>query len=497
MVEEVEKQSNKGWSIPQNINIRKIPKFPIEAFPDKLKQYGVELAEELQVPVDMVATAMLATVALANQGKYMIEGKEGWIESLNIYAINIAKPSERKSPTMAKIIKPILEYEKEENEKRKLDVKNSKDISEMYENKLKNLKVKTLKAQEDKYSIEKQISEINEFLVNFKPIKFLRLIVDDITPEALSSIMAENNERIGIFSSEGGIFDIIAGRYNNNMANFDILLKGYSGDRTSIDRKGRETEVLNTPYITMMLFTQPIVLEEVFSNSQFRGRGLCARLLYCYPESKVGNRNVNSVVATKEAEDNYNSIVKKLLKKEAATPKILKLSSIAYGTSQKFAERLEKLLSDELQGIEDWVGKLHGNILRIAGNLHLVSNIENDNLIVSDDTILDAIKIGVYYLVNAQNIYEMAGNDTINEKIAKKIIKTLKKKKISGQINKHQVYRMTRGKHVEKVEDINEALKILVEEGYIRIKEQEVKDNTMGRSKDKILELNPYVFLYE
>ena len=480
------------WIIPKNIKIKEIPKFPIEAFPNELKQYGLEIAEELQVPIDMVATAMLTTLALANQGKYMIEGKEGWIEPLNIYAINIARPSERKSPTMAKIIKPILEYEREENDMRKLDVKNSKDIVEMYENKLRNLK--SNKSNENK-DTEIKIAEINKFLVNFQPVKFLRLIVDDITPEALSSIMVENNERIGILSSEGGIFDIIAGRYNNNIANFDILLKGYSGDRTSIDRKGRDAEILNNPYITMMLFTQPIVLEEVFSNNQFRGKGLCARLLYCYPPSKVGNRNVNSVAATKEAEKQYHITIKELLKKEVKEPKILKLSSRAYDKSQEFARRLENLLNDELQGIEDWAGKLHGNILRIAGNLHLAFNIEADNLTVSEDTIEDAIKIGYYYLVNAQNIYEIAGKDTKNEIIAKKIIKTLKEKKISGQINKHHVYRMNRGKYVEKVEDIDEALKILEEEGYIKIKEQEEKENKTGRNKDKILELSPYIFL--
>lgn len=496
MGEKVEKESNNVWSIPQNMKIREISEFPIEALPKELKQYGLELAEELQVPVDMVATAILATLALANQGKYMIEGKSGWIESLNIYAINIAKPSERKSPTMAKIIKPILEYEKEENEKRKLEVKNSKDISEMYENRLKNLKAKIPKTGDDEYSIEKQISEINELLVNFKAIKFLRLIVDDITPEALSSIMAENNERIGIFSSEGGIFDIIAGRYNNNIANFDILLKGYSGDRTSIDRKGRETEVLNTPYITMMLFTQPIVLEEVFSNYQFRGKGLCARLLYCYPESKVGNRNVNSGAATKEAEENYNNMIKNLLKKEATTPKILQLSSEAYTLSQHFAECLEELLKDELLEVEDWAGKLHGNILRIAGNIHLAENIDSDNLIISVDTMKKAIKIGWYYLENAKAIYNIMGEYSRDEQIAKKIIRALKERKMSGTIKKNMLHRISRGKNVDKVQDIDEAVKILIEEGYIKIKE-EPPEKRVGKPKDKLIELNPYVFKHK
>lgn len=494
MAEEVNNKTNNEWSKPQNIKIRDIPEFPIEVFPGELKQYGVELAEELQVPVDMVATAMLATVALSNQGKYMIQGKEGWLEPLNIYAVDIAKPSERKSPTMAKIIKPIYEYENEVNNQRKKAIKNSQDFIELYEGKLKKLKSKSFSSQEEKNQIEEEISEINDILVNHKPIKQLRLVVDDITPEALATIMVDNNEKIGIFSSEGGIFETMAGRYNNNIANFDILLKGYSGDRTSIDRKGYNTEILNNPYITIMLFVQPIVIEEVFSNEQFRGKGLCARLLYCYPESKVGNRNVDSKAASKEAEKQYHSVIKKMLKKEVKELQILKLSSDAYNKSQEFATCLEKLLNNELQEIEDWAGKLHGNILRIAGNLHLAANVENDNLIVSKQTIVDAINIGYYYLINAKNIYEVTGNDTRDERIAQKIIKKLKEQKICGEISKHQLYRITRGKYVEKADDINEAVRILEEEGYIRIKKQEEKDNMTGRKKDKILELNPNVF---
>jgi hypothetical protein len=35
--------------------------------------------------------------------------------------------------------------------------------------------------------------------------------------------------RLAIISAEGGVFDIIAGRYTNNVPNMDLWLKGHSG----------------------------------------------------------------------------------------------------------------------------------------------------------------------------------------------------------------------------------------------------------------------------
>ena len=319
-----------------------------------------------------------------------------------------------------------------------------------------------------------------------------KLIVDDITPETLVSIMSQNKERIGIFSAEGGIFDILAGRYSNNIANFDIVLKSYSGDTTSVDRKGRNTEILENPYLTIMLFIQPVVAESLFENEQFKGKGICARFLYCYPKSKVGYRNVNSKTMSKEIEDEYKNIIEKLLQRDFEEPKVLKLSEEAYNISQKFAECLEENLKNKLDDIEEWAGKFHGNILRIAGNLQLVEDIDNDNPIISEKNILNAIELGLYYLENAKYVYRTIGIDKERLK-AKKIVKKLKSNGITKNAKKYEIFRMVRGAGVKKPEDINEALEILQEEGYIRIKE-EIQENKVGRPPDKIIELNPYFF---
>ena len=44
---------------------------------DIAKRYIEELAEELQVPVEMIGTGVLTVLALCNQGKYSVECKKG------------------------------------------------------------------------------------------------------------------------------------------------------------------------------------------------------------------------------------------------------------------------------------------------------------------------------------------------------------------------------------------------------------------------------------
>ena len=57
-----------------------------------------------------------------------------------------------------------------------------------------------------------------------------RLLADDITPEAAASLLAEQGGPLAIISAEGGIFDIIAGRYSSKaIPNMDLWLKAQLG----------------------------------------------------------------------------------------------------------------------------------------------------------------------------------------------------------------------------------------------------------------------------
>ena len=65
-----------------------------------------------------------------------------------------------------------------------------------------------------------------------------RILADDSTPEALTSLLATYGGRIAVLSAEGGVFDQIGGRYAK-FPSFDVYLKGHAGDMLRVDRIGR------------------------------------------------------------------------------------------------------------------------------------------------------------------------------------------------------------------------------------------------------------------
>ncbi len=77
-----------------------------------------------------------------------------------------------------------------------------------------------------------------------------RLLADDATPEATATLLADHGGRIAIISTEGGVFDTIAGRYARTV-NMDVYLKGHSGDRLRVDRQGRPPQYIPSPALTM------------------------------------------------------------------------------------------------------------------------------------------------------------------------------------------------------------------------------------------------------
>ena len=80
------------------------------------------------------------------------------------------------------------------------------------------------------------------------------------------SVISTNHGRAALISSEGGIFDTLAGIYTKNV-NIDVMLKGYSGDPIRVDRIGRDSESINNPALTILLMAQPNVVSAVLGNT--------------------------------------------------------------------------------------------------------------------------------------------------------------------------------------------------------------------------------------
>lgn len=472
----------------------RLPAFPVEQLPPVLRDFAQAVAENLQVAVDMPALQVLAVMALCLQGKFVINPKPGWVEPLNLYAVTVARPSDRKSPTVQICTRHLRDWVREENAQRRPLVEQynmkravlTKQINAMIDRVSKPTpKGKPPVNTDDIVELQYQLADLER-----EEVKYLRLLADDVTPEALVSLMAENNGKMAIVSDEGGIFDIAAGRYSDRV-NLDAFLKAYSGTTIQIDRKGRPSESIEHPALTMSLTIQPAVLEAVMGNGEFSGRGFLARFLYSIPVSTVGHRQYETGRVLLDVETVYNQLQDKLLALEdTGEARVLKLSPEAHMESKRFFEALEPRLLDDLEEIEEWAGKYHGQIMRIAGIIHCcLYGREAAKDPVSLDTIQRAEAIGGYFLEHALVAFRVMGlADRPEEKDAKYILRRLQ---ADGrmELSKRDLHQLCRGKkELKRIEALEPGLAELVRRGYITI--EAVKTGERGRPTE-IVRVNP------
>jgi replicative DNA helicase len=222
---------------------------------------------------------------------------------------------------------------------------------------------------------------------------------------------------LAIISAEGGPFDIIAGRYSK-LPNFDMWLKGHAGDPLKVDRKGRPSEYIPRPALTLGLMIQPVVLDAIAANREFRGRGLLARFLYSFPVSKVGRRKIAPTPVSAEIRERYEWTVTALASGMAGwvgDPAVLMLSDKAQEAMQAVEAAVEPTLAGdgELASLADWGAKYAGAVARIAGNLHLAQHGHETGVRaqVSAETILAAARIGAYFKACAIRAFSTMGTD--------------------------------------------------------------------------------------
>lgn len=440
----------------------------------------------------MAAVSVLTVMSRCVQGKFIINPKAGWVEPLNLYAAVIARPSDRKTPVLDLTARPLHTYEREENERRAPLAEAYKMKKDILTKQIANMKELAAKGKDIDFD---EITELQYQLADLdrEAIKPMRLLADDVTQEALVSLMSANDGSMGIFSDEGGIFDIIAGRYSSGKVNMDVYLKSYSGSYLRVDRQGRPSEVIDHPSLTMLLMLQPSVLENIVGNGEFSGRGLLARFLYSIPVSTVGRRTYDTPPMPDGLEDTYTMLLHSLLSiPDIGEPRIIKLTPEAHTEAGRFFESLEPRLVDDLSDgdIEAWAGKLHGQIMRIAGIIHCCIYAQDAaKEPISLETMIKAETIGEYFTEHARVAFRMAGlSEGKDVSDAKYILKRL-----NGQTEttKRDLFHLCKGR-MSRTEDMEAGLRVLVQRGYIAVETIQ----TGGRPSERI-HINPQYQKYQ
>lgn len=470
--EGVSGESENEFSPFTDPELDKLPPFPEHCLPDPLWDMLSALGENLQTAGGMFGAPLLAACAICLQGKVLINPKPGWIEPLNLYTVTIARPSERKSPAIRVVVKPIREFEIEKNQERKPLIDEWNSRMRILSGKLKQAEKNAIEGKAG--ATEEKVFELQEQIYQLEQNeeKPLKLYADDVTPEALISLMARYDGRMALISSEGGLFDIAAGRYSDR-ANLDVFTKAYSGDTIRINRVNRPEEDIQNPALTLVLMTQPSVLKTIMGNSDFEGQGFLARFLYSLPPSPVGKRRYETYPVPTEVEEAYTALLRSLLdiQPDEGKPRVIRLSPEAHQKAKAYAEALEPRLNEDLEFIEAWAGKLHGQIMRIAGILHCCKyGDEMDAVPLELDTMQKAETIGNYFLEHSMAAFRISGlADDQATKDAKYILKRLESTG-KTEIKKRDLQQLCKDRAgLETAEDMEPGLAVLVKRGYIKL----------------------------
>lgn len=397
-----------------------LPPFPVDAFPVAVANMVKGVADFTQTDPAMPAAAALATLSVCTGGHATVQVRPGWYEPLHLYLVNVAHSAERKSAVHQMMTSPIHDVEVELIEREapgRREAQTRKQIAEGMADRLRRAAARPTATPEAIAAAVEADRAAEQIHVPVLP----RLLADDVTPEAAATLVCEQGGRLAIFSTEGGFFDILNGRYaQSNIPNLDLWLKGHSGDPVKVDRKNRPPEHIPRPAITLGLMMQPQLLTVASANQNLSERGLLARILFSFPASKLGRRDCNPSPVGDGIRTAYNKLVSTLARETwswGAVVATLRLSDEANKAVLDLQQAVEPTLAGdgELASLPAWGGKYIGAVVRIAGILHLAEHGANDgaSLAITEETILKASRIGEYFKAAAIRAFSEMGADQI------------------------------------------------------------------------------------
>lgn len=425
-----------GWQAVQNDQTEPenvaLP-FPRGVFPPMLERYLDSAAENVQVDRAMIGAAMLAACALCLQGRCKIgyPSGSGHSEHLCLYLVIVGSPGERKSSAFAKAVLPVYRWQNARREVYKQELaeyetacKLKEKESEALERQLGEKKI----TQEKRKQLGNELTSLKLDQEELQPPISPEILATDTTAEALSNLMERTGETAGIFSDEADFLKILAGLYNRgNAGNLQLPLTAYDGAPFSRLR-GKGTMFLSRPLLSICLYAQPTLYEEIRSNSELQGRGLVGRLLFCVPQSMAGKRDVRKCVRIdKAAETAYCDLLGGFLdtpqQSESTIPVIL-WEHDAAEEMLDYLQTVEDSMNDgnPMEQAKDYASKAGGVVLRIAGVLHMLWT-QDPTKPVSVETAQRAKDLHMYFF--SEKMEAMEQEETREERLESTIRKKL------------------------------------------------------------------------
>jgi replicative DNA helicase len=480
-----------SWEPPIPFGVSgELPVFPIEVLPGWLGEYVAAVATATQTPPDLAGMLALAVLATVAAGAVEVEPRPGWREPLCLFMAVGMDAGTRKSSVFAALSRPVAEFERQQAAAALPAITETLTLRRIADQAAAHAEAAASKAPIDQQE-ERQAEAIARAAeaANLVVPPVPRWLVDDATPEALAGLLATYG-RIALLSPEGDVFDQMAGRYNQQVGpNLGVYLKGHAGDLLKVDRRGRPPEYVQRPCLTIGLTVQPEVLQGLAGRPGFGGRGLLARFLYSLPPSLVGHRKAGAPPVLPAVADRYalelQALAASLTSSGSDDPTVLTLDPQAGELLLGFERDLEPRLaagSGDLAHLAGWAAKLAGASCRLAALLHLASHLRDGwAQPISAEVFAGAIRLAGYLIEHAWAVFDLMGADPRVED-ARWLLDWITRANRT-QFSRRDAHRVAPRGRFAKATDLEPALRLLEEHGYLRRVDPAPSQDPQGRGR--------------
>ncbi len=461
------------WPSLIRLDAPRLPSLDRMTIPGWAGDYAAALSDATETPFELAASMVLAACSTAVARRYRVAVSHGYVEPCNLWIAVALPPGTRKSAVLSAAMSPIRAWEQMEAERLEPEIRQAQSRFETMHCRIKALRNKAAGA-DSRNEAEMYEAEISELEAGLPEVpKAPQLWTSDSTAERLGILLADNAERMAWLSTEGGIFEVVGGRYSKGVPNLDLLLKAHCGDSERVDRTGRASVYLDYPLLTIGLSPQPDVLHALSDKPSFRGRGLLGRFLWLLPPSPLGFRELVTIPIPDKIAHAYAVGLADILNREPVVdgdgkphPIDLQLSDGAEAARMTYARSVEARMrpGSDFEYATDWAGKAPGALVRLAGVFHVLST-RDPAPPISLETMERAISVMDVCASHALAAFDLIGADRTTDSA----------RRVWAWISRHRQRKFTEREVFQALKstfhimsNLEPALAVLVERGYAR-----------------------------
>lgn len=350
------------------------PAFPLDIFPKKVRDHIAKMASAMTTPADYIAAAFITACSIAVGNRRIVRANATWTQPLVFWCQVVGAPSMKKSPGINLFRKSLAEIER-------MYLGPYLVARQNWEQKKKAIDIgrKQHDAKRMKEDGEMNLDEYPENLQYPAEPKRRDLLIEDITPEAVIRMMANNPWGMGVFSDELSNWLNGLERYSNNTGR-SLWLKIYDASSHKMNRvkDGDDAVIAERPFASIIGAIQPDKLLEITALSN-ADDGLQSRFMPFWPDYVTMPMSKDDV----EIEDWYTPIfenMQALETKQDGVPLEMKFTKAARHHLVDWSNDREIAELGYNHRIAGVFGKAGGQVVRMAGMLELIKW-----AVVSDD----------------------------------------------------------------------------------------------------------------